>query len=50
MTDPMESLIGLQEALIARTVQLQKCELHPSVKVLLDHPNGRSQGLSATLS
>ena len=39
MTDPMESLIGLQEALIARTVQLQKCELHPSVKVLLDHPN-----------
>ena len=39
MTDPMESLIGLQEALIARTVQLQKCELHPSIRVLLDHPN-----------
>ncbi|WP_233079623.1 GNAT family N-acetyltransferase [Rheinheimera soli] len=39
MIDPMESLIGLQEALIARTVQLQKCELHPSIRVLLDHPN-----------
>lgn len=40
MTDPMESLKSLQDAVISEIVQLHPCELHPDIKVLLDHPNG----------
>jgi RimJ/RimL family protein N-acetyltransferase len=40
MTDPMESLKSLQDAILSNIVQLQPCELHPDIKVLLDHPNG----------
>lgn len=40
MTDPMDALNGLQAALNAKTVQLQRCELHPEVGVLLDTPRG----------
>jgi hypothetical protein len=41
MTDPMDALNGLQTALNAGTVQLRACDLHPDLKVLLDHPNGK---------
>jgi len=40
MTDPMDALNGLQAALDAGSVQLRNCELHPTIKVLLDQPNG----------
>lgn len=36
----MDALNGLQAALDARAVQLSPCQLHSSIKVLLDHPNG----------
>lgn len=39
MTDPMNSLNGLQLALNAGTIQLSKCDVHPRLKVLLDLPN-----------
>lgn len=39
MTDPMDGLNGLQLALNAGTVQLSQCDVHPGLKVLLDHPN-----------
>lgn len=40
MTDPMEALKGLQSALDAGTVQLQRCDLHSDIQVLLDDANG----------
>ena len=39
MTDPMDALNGLQQALDANIVQMHACELFPSMAVLLDHPN-----------
>jgi RimJ/RimL family protein N-acetyltransferase len=40
MTDPMDALNRLQTALDARAVQMQPCELHPTIHVYLDYPNG----------
>jgi hypothetical protein len=41
ITDPMNALLGLQEALGDPTVNLRPCELHPELQVILDHPNGK---------
>jgi len=40
MTDPMDALSGLQQALDTKVVQMRACELFPNMVVLLDHPNG----------
>jgi RimJ/RimL family protein N-acetyltransferase len=40
MTDPMDALNGLQQAIDARIVPMNPCELHTHLQVLLDHPNG----------
>jgi hypothetical protein len=40
MTDPMNALSALQAALDAGSVRLNSCDLHPEIRVLLDHPRG----------
>jgi len=40
MTDPMDGLRSLQIALDHNEVELLDCEVHPDIKVILDHPNG----------
>jgi hypothetical protein len=40
MTDPMDALVYLQEALDAGTVQMRSSDIHPDLKVLVDHPLG----------
>ena len=39
-TNLMDSLMFLQQALDARTVQMKRCEIYPAVQVLVDEPNG----------
>lgn len=43
MTDPMNALVSLQQALNQRSVFLQPCEIHKELRVLADQPNGRSR-------
>jgi hypothetical protein len=50
MTDPMDALNGLQAALDAGSVDLNPCDLHPEIRVLLDHPNGTPRFTYAQLS
>jgi hypothetical protein len=40
MTNPMDALVFLQAALDAGTVRMRACDIHPDLKVLLDHPAG----------
>src|SRR2546423_1189972 len=40
MTNPMDALVSLQAALDAGTVLMRACDIHPDLKVLLDHPAG----------
>jgi hypothetical protein len=40
MTNLMDALVSLQAALDAGTVQMRECDIHPDLKVLLDHPAG----------
>jgi hypothetical protein len=41
MTDPMQALISLQNAVDHRLVRLQRCDLYPDLRVLLDQPAGK---------
>ncbi len=53
MTDPMDSLNGLQDALDAGRVQLQEfipCALHPEVRLYRDEPQPRVMRLTYMLS
>lgn len=43
MTDPMDSLNGMQSALNEGLVSLQPCETHQEIGVLFDQPNGVSR-------
>ena len=43
MTDPMNALAGLQDALDASQVRLTACALYPELGVFLDQPNGKSR-------
>src|SRR5438270_6532148 len=36
----MDALVYLQEALDANTVRMQRCEIYPGLRVLVDKPNG----------
>jgi hypothetical protein len=47
MTDPLDGLIALQDALNQRLVQLSPCELHSDISIHVDQPNGH-QRLSYT--
>lgn len=40
MVDPTGSLKSFQQALLARTIEVQRCELDPNLVVHLDKPNG----------
>lgn len=40
MVDPTVSLMSFQQALLARTIEVQRCELDPNLVVHLDKPNG----------
>jgi hypothetical protein len=40
MTNPMDALVLLQEALDEGLVRMRACEIHRDVQVLLDHPKG----------
>jgi len=40
MTNLMDALKYLQEALDAGTVRMQRCEIYPGLRVLVDEPNG----------
>ena len=41
MADPMQALIGLQNAVDHRLVRLQRCDLYSDLRVLLDQPAGK---------
>jgi hypothetical protein len=43
MTDPMQALISLQNAVDHRLVRLQRCDLYPELRVLLDQPAGKAR-------
>jgi len=40
MVDPTASLMSFQQALLARTIEVQRCELDSNLVVHLDKPNG----------
>jgi hypothetical protein len=40
MTNPMDALVSLQSALDEDRVTMRACDIHPDMKVLLDHPMG----------
>jgi len=50
MTDPMDALVFLQQALDAGTVQMRSCDIHPDLKVLLDYPLGELRLTYATIA
>ena len=39
-TNLMDALVYLQNALNAATVRMQRCEIYPNLRVLVDNPNG----------
>jgi hypothetical protein len=39
-TNLMDALKYLQKALDAGTVRMQRCEIYPNLRVLVDEPNG----------
>jgi hypothetical protein len=49
MTDPMQALVSLQNAVDRQLVRLQKCDLYPDLRVLLDQPAGRTRFTYATI-
>src|SRR5437867_8162153 len=50
MTNPMDALLSLQTALDADTVHMRACDIHPDLKVLLDHPAGEPRLTYATVA
>jgi hypothetical protein len=43
MVDPMNALVGLQEALDSRRILLTPCALYPNIKVVFDQPHGKGR-------
>ena len=41
MVDPMEAIKSLQQAVDARIIRWQECELFPELRVTVDEPNGQ---------
>jgi hypothetical protein len=40
IVDPMTALVSLDGALREKSVKMQRCELHPELRVMVDYPNG----------